>query len=175
MARELEELDIYWLEEPILADELAGYARLRSALRIPLASGETLPADTLIRDYIQPRLVDIVQPEIELVGLTGGRRIAHSCWLNYVQLVPHNWSTALRTAAILHWMCTMPPLTEAIEPAPVLFELDQTENPLREVVLKQRLEPDADGLIAVPEGPGLGVDVLPEAVAEFRTELITIR
>ena len=175
LGRRLEEFNLLWWEEPLLADDLAGYARLKTALRIPLAGGETLPADDLIRDYIQPRLVDIVQPEIEITGFTGGRQISHSCWLNHVRLIPHNWSTALRTAAILHWMATVPPLTEAIAPQPALFEFDQTENPLRDAVLQERLAPAGDGCIRVPDAPGLGVTVVPEALEPFRTGLIVIK
>jgi D-galactarolactone cycloisomerase len=129
-----------------------------------------------VSDYIQPRRADIVQPEIEFVGLTGGRRLSYLCWLNHLRLVPHNWGTAIRTAAILHWMSTAPPLTQAIAAPPILFELDCTENPLRDAVVRSpfRIDP-ADGCIAVPDGPGLGIQVVREAVDEYRVELVTVR
>lgn len=172
----LESSDLLWWEEPLPADDLAGYARLRSGLRIPLAGGETLSMDQLIHDYIQPRLVDIVQPEIEFVGLTGGRRLSYLCWLNHLRLVPHNWGTAIRTAAILHWMSTMPPLTEAIAAPPALFELDCTENPLRDSVVRSPFRIDqADGCIAVPAAPGLGVEIVREAVEEYRVDEVIVR
>lgn len=176
LGRRLEAFNLRWWEEPLLADDLAGYARLKSQLAIPLASGETLPLDRLITDYIQPRLVDILQPEIEYVGLTGGRRLSHLCWLNHLRLVPHNWGTAIRTAAILHWMSTVPPVTEAIATPPPLFELDCTENPIRNAIVRHpfRVDP-VDGCIPVPTGPGLGIEVIPEAVREFSVETITLR
>jgi D-galactarolactone cycloisomerase len=175
LGRRLEEFNLMWWEEPILANDLVGYRRLKDSLRIPLAGGETLPVDQLVRDYIQPRLVDILQPEVELVGLTGARRLSWLCWLNHIRLIPHNWGTALRTAAILHWMSTVPPLTEAIAAPPVMFEFDQTENPLRDAVIQERLRPGEDGMIEVPNKPGLGVTVIPEAVREFAVETISIR
>lgn len=174
LGRRLQPFHLMWWEEPILADDLAGYARLRNLLPMPIAGGETLGADALIRDYIQPRLVDIVQPEIELVGLTGGRNIAYSCWLNHLRMIPHNWGTAIRTASILHWLATIPPLTEALEPPAILFELDCTEHPFRDAVIREPLRMGEDGCIAVPAGPGLGIEVVREAVDEFRSELITI-
>jgi D-galactarolactone cycloisomerase len=174
LGAKLEPFGLLWWEEPILADDLDGYRRLKQSLRIPLASGKTLCADALIRDYVQTRLVDIVQPEIELVGLTGGRRIAQSCWLNHVRLIPHNWGTAVRTAAILHWMASLPPLTEALNPPPILFEFDCTESPFREAVLEETISIGPDGCIEVPMKPGLGIHVMREAVDEFRSELITI-
>jgi D-galactarolactone cycloisomerase len=173
LGRRLEEFDLMWWEEPVVADDHDGYRRLREVVRIPLAGGETLLLDSLIRDYIQPRLVDVLQPEVELIGLTGARHVTPLCWLNRIRLAPHNWGTSVRTAAILHWMATIPPLTPALLDA-ATFELDQTENPFRDAVIEHPFELDADGYITVPSAPGLGVRVLPDAVAEFRDELIEI-
>ena len=174
LGRRLEDYNLLWWEEPILANDLSAYARLQGQLRIPLAGGETLLADDLIRDYIQPRLVDILQPEVELIGLTGARRITPLCWLNHLQLVPHNWGTAVRTAAIVQWMATVPPLTPALEACPATFEFDQTESPFRDAVVETGFRLGPDGTITIPQTPGLGVRVIPEAVAQFRTQLIQI-
>lgn len=171
LGRRLERFNLLWWEEPIWADDLHGYDRLRRALRIPLASGETMSSDWLLRNYIQPKRVPIVQPDLDTVGFTGGRRISYLCALNGLRLMPHNWGTHVRTAGELHWMSCFP----AIGGWPPTFEFDQTESPIREAVIRQRIEMDpADGFIAVPSGPGLGVSVVPEAVDEFRAELITI-
>lgn len=175
LGRQLEEFNLMWWEEPIWADDLNGYARLRNALKIPLASGESANMDWLVRNYIEPQTVDIVQPELTAVGLTGGRRLSYHCWLNKVRLVPHNWGTAVRTVGELHWMASMPPVSGALDPPPVTFEFDRTENPFREAVVKQTIDIDkSDGSIEVPTRPGLGIDVVREAVDHFRTELITI-
>ena len=176
LGHRLEPFNLLWWEEPLDADDLAGYARLKDQITIPIATGETLSTDQLVSDYIQPRLVDIVQPEIEFVGLTGGRRLSYLCWLNHLRLVPHNWGTAIRTAAILHWMSTAPPLTEAIAAPPVIFELDCTENPFRDAVVRSpfRIDP-SDGCIPVPTTPGLGIEVIRDAVDEYRVDLVTIR
>jgi D-galactarolactone cycloisomerase len=174
LGHKLTPFDVLWWEEPVLADNFAGYRRLRAALPIPLAGGETFDADRLAQDYIAPRLVDILQPEVEIIGLTGARRLMHPCWLNDIRIIPHNWGTAVRTAAILHWMAACPPITEALAAPPPLFEFDQTESPFRDAVIQERLEPGPDGRVAVPQGPGLGVTVIPDAVAAFCTELIVI-
>jgi D-galactarolactone cycloisomerase len=89
-------------------------------------------------------------------------------------MIPHNWGTAVRTASLLHLMATVAPLTEALNPPPVLFELDCTENPFRDAVIKQPIKIEEDGCIPVSDVPGLGVEVVREAVNEFRTELITV-
>ena len=176
LGAQMEELNLLWWEEPLLADDLAGYDRLSAGLRIPLASGETMSTDRLILDYVQPRRVAILQPDLETVGLTGGRRLSQLCWLNRLRLVPHNWGTAVRTAATLHWLAATPPLTPALAGAEMLFEFDQTESPFRDAVVREPVRPvRAGGPIAVPSGPGLGILVDPAAVAAFTERRIEIR
>jgi len=174
LGRRLEPYDLLWWEEPLVADDFAGYRRLREQLRIPLAGGETLPTDELIRDYVQPQLVDILQPEVVNIGLTGARRLTPLCWLNRIQLVPHNWGTAVRTAAILQWMATVPPLTPGISSCPVTFEFDQTESPFRDAVVTTPFGLDEAGLMQIPQAPGLGVTVIPDAVAAYRVDLMEL-
>lgn len=175
LGRRLEAFDLLWWEEPVLADNLAGYRRLREALRIPLAGGETFDADRLLGDYVEPRLVDILQPEVEIIGLTGARRLMEACWRHDMRVIPHNWGTAVRTAAILQWMATAAPVTEAAGAAPAaMFEFDRTESPFRDAVIAERIGMGEDGMVRVPEGPGLGVTVDEDAVARYRKELILL-
>ncbi len=172
---QLEQFNLMWWEEPVLSTDLEGYRRLKNTLKIPLAGGETGALDWLVLNYVQPRLVDILQPDIENIGLTGARLITQLCWMNRLRLVPHNWGTAVRTAATLHWMSTCPPLTPALNPPGILFEFDQTEHPFRDAIIREKIAFNpVDGTVAVPGGPGLGVTVIPEAVAEFRTDLFSI-
>ena len=168
LAKRLELFDLTWWEEPLVADDLEGYDRLRASTSIPLASGETESTDWLIANYIQPRRVGILQPDLEWVGLTGFRQLSHLCWLNRIRLIPHNWGSAIRTAATLHAMATCPPLTEALAPPPLLFEFDRTPSPFRDAIVEERLDIDpADACVAVPMKPGLGITVIPEAVEKF--------
>lgn len=175
LGRRLEACNLLWWEEPLLADDFAGYRQLRGRIGIPLAGGETLPTDELIRDYIQPRLVDILQPEVANIGITGARRITPLCWLNRLQIAPHNWGTAVRTAAILQWMATVPPLTPGLDSCPATFELDQTEHPFRDAVVAVPFSLDDNGMLTIPQAPGLGITVLPDAVAHYREELIELK
>jgi D-galactarolactone cycloisomerase len=170
----LEAFNIRWWEEPLDALDLEGYRRLRQAVRIPLASGESLTADTLARDYIAPRLIDIVQPEVEWIGLTGARRITPLAWLQHIKVVPHNWSTAIRTATVLHWAATIPPPTIGLATNEVTFEFDQTEHPFRDAVVNESITPGSDGIMHVPDKPGLGVTVNRKALERFTTGRIDI-
>lgn len=172
LAKRLEPFHLMWWEEPLLADDLAGYDRLRQSTTIPIAAGETESTDWLIANYVQPHRVDILQPDLEHVGLTGFSQLSYLCWLNRIRMVPHNWGTALRTAATLHAMATCPPLTEALQPPPVLFEFDRTESPFRDAILAETLDIDpSDACVPVPMKAGLGITVLPELVTRYRQEL----
>ncbi len=170
LGRKLEPFGLLWWEEPLWAHDLEGYDRLRRMIAIPLASGETCSADWLLRHYIAPRRVHIVQPDLDTVGFTGGRRVAALCALNGLRMMPHNWGTHIRTVGELHWMAAFP----EVAGWPPMFEFDQTESPIREAVIAEKIAPGPDGAIAAPEGPGLGVRVVPEAVAEFAKETVVV-
>jgi D-galactarolactone cycloisomerase len=175
LAHRLEPFNLMWWEEPFLADDLAAYDRLRQTTSIPIAAGETESTDWLITNYIQPHRVDILQPDLEHVGLTGFRQLSYLCWLNRIRLVPHNWGTALRTVATLHAMAGCPPLTEALQPPPILFEFDRTESPFRDAIIAQTVDINpSDATVAIPAGPGLGVQVLPQEVARFCVQRVDV-
>jgi D-galactarolactone cycloisomerase len=171
----LEPFNLMWWEEPVLAEDLEGYSRLRQGLRIPLAAGETHPVDWLVRNYVQTRLIDILQPDLGNIGLTGARLLTHLCHFNSIRLVPHNWGTAVHTAAVLQWLATCPPLTPALNPPEPMLEFDQTEHPFRDAIISEKICPERPGgPVPVPPGPGLGITVIPEVVAEFRANLFEI-
>jgi len=175
LGRQLEELNLEFWEEPINKFDLEGYRRLKNALRIPLASGEFLPVDWLIENYVNAKLIDIVQPDIMDVGFTGGRRISYACWLNRVRLFPHTWGTPIRIAASMHWLAAFPDLTAAWAGPPALLELHLPNESPAWGLTAERIEVDpADGMIAVPDGPGLGIEIDHDELERLRVELIEI-
>ena len=175
LGRRLEELNLEFWEEPINKYDLEGYARLKRALRIPLAAGEALPIDWLIENYIQKQTVDIVQPDISEAGFTSGKRVSYAAWVNRVRLVPHSWGTPIRIAAEMHWAATIPDISRAWNPPPVLFELHLPhESPVWGLTTK-RIEVDkSDGMIAVPTGPGLGIEINRDELERYRKQVINV-
>lgn len=175
LGRQLEEFNLEFWEEPINKWDLEGYARLKNALRIPLASGEALPIDWVIDNYVNKHLVDIAQPDISTSGFTGGKRVTYACNLNRVRLMPHSWGTPIRIASEMHWVATIPPLSRAWNPPPQLFELHLPhESPVWGLTTK-RIEVDkSDGQIAVPTGPGLGIEINRDELERHRTGLVEV-
>jgi len=175
LGRQLEELNLEFWEEPINKYDLEGYRRLKSVLRIPLASGEALPIDWVIENYIQKQIVDIAQPDISEAGFTGGRRISYACWMNRVRLIPHSWGSPIRIAAEMHWVACFPSPSPAWNAPPVLFELHLPHESAAWGLTRKRIEVDkSDGMIEVPTGPGLGIEINRAELERFRTNLIEL-
>ncbi|MFC1542039.1 mandelate racemase/muconate lactonizing enzyme family protein [Candidatus Latescibacterota bacterium] len=171
LGRQLEDLNLEYWEEPIEKWDIEGYARLKNSLRIPLASGEALPIDWVIKNYINPQTIDIVQPDIANAGFTGARKVNYAAWVNRVRVMPHTWGTPIRIAATMHWAACIPQHSERfINPPPVLFELHLPhESPAWELTEK-RIEVDkTDSMIEVPNNPGLGIKVIPEVLDKYRS------
>jgi L-alanine-DL-glutamate epimerase-like enolase superfamily enzyme len=89
-ARELAVFDIFWLEEPLPAEDFQAYARLRAGIDVPLAAGESLYTEAQFRDLLLAGAVDFVQPNVCRVGgITPFLRIARLAWLFDVPVMPH--------------------------------------------------------------------------------------
>jgi L-alanine-DL-glutamate epimerase-like enolase superfamily enzyme len=89
-ARELAAYDVFWLEEPLPAEDFRGYAALRAAIDIPLAAGESLYTEAQFRDLLLAGAVDFVQPNVCRVGgITPFLRIARLARLFSVPVMPH--------------------------------------------------------------------------------------
>lgn len=175
LGRQLEGFNLEFWEEPINKWDIEGYQRLQNALRIPLASGEFLPVDWTIENYVNKKVVDIVQPDIIDCGLTGGRRILHACTINRVRLVPHTWGGPIRNVASMHWVATIPPLSISLHQPPALFELHlPEESPVWGMTTEPVVVDKSDGQIAVPTGPGLGIEINRDELERHRENLITI-
>jgi L-alanine-DL-glutamate epimerase-like enolase superfamily enzyme len=89
-ARALSEFDIYWLEEPLPAEDIPAYARLRAAIDIPLAAGESLYTEAQFRDMLLAGACDFIQPNVCRVGgITPFLRIARLARLWDIPVMPH--------------------------------------------------------------------------------------
>jgi D-galactarolactone cycloisomerase len=177
LGRQLEEFNLEYWEEPIEKYDLDGYARLKNALRVPLASGEALPIDWVVKNYINRNVVDIVQPDIETAGFTGAKKVNYAAWLNWIRVMPHTWGTPIRIAATMHWSACVPYHSERyINPPPVLFELHLPHESPAWDLTETPIEPNPeDGMIEVPTAPGLGIQVIPDVLEKYRTgDVITI-
>ena len=151
--------NVDWFEEPLDPDALEDYAQLRRNALIPIAGGEVLTRRQSFQPWLQAGAFDIVQPDVTKVGgISEERRIGWMAQENGVRFIPHGWNTALGLAADLHLSSAFPgtDLVEYITGSPYIDELTVGGWQL-----------DDDGMLAIPDGPGLGVEVDMDAVARF--------
>ena len=153
-ARELESLDVYWLEEPLPTDDVDGYAALRTRTDLRLAAGEMVRTAREAADLVLRGGVDVVQCDAVLAGGFGGcRRVASVAESAGRAWSPHTWSNGDGLLANLHAAlgCSGVPYVE------VPFDPPGWTAERRDWLLPAPLGLAADGTIAPPPGPGLGV------------------
>ena len=158
-ARMLADYDVTWFEEPLQHDALDDYVRLREHAPVPISGGEVITRRQAFLPWLRAGAFDIVQPDATKVGgLSESRRIGWMAEDYGVRLIPHGWNTAVGLAADLHLASALPAtdLVEYITGSPYLDDL---------VVGGWRL--DAEGMLSIPEGPGLGIELDLEAVARY--------
>lgn len=161
------ERDLYWYEEPVAPDDIEGYREIRQKLPMRIAGGEQLEGRWAFRDPLQRRCLDIVQPDISIAGgFSECLKVQAMASANRVRVLPHMWGTAIRLAATLHWQATIPDDPQGIEPEPCLLEFDMTENGLRTDLAREPIRA-VDGLVEVPRGPGLGIEIDREVLARY--------
>ncbi len=161
VAHEAERLGAYWLEEPVPPDDLPGYRRLRETTRtLRLAAGESEFTAAGLRDFIAGGLLDVVQPDIARAGgFTGCRRIAALASAYNVAVAPHTGASgALCIAASLQ-------LGAAVSGF-LIYEHMFLQNPLQDILIPP-LPTVRDGVIDVPQRPGLGFELDEGLVARF--------
>ncbi|MEV0070397.1 mandelate racemase/muconate lactonizing enzyme family protein [Amycolatopsis sp. NPDC050768] len=139
-ARAFEAVDLFWFEEPLPADDVAGHARLSAATPIPVAVGESLYSVAQFRDYLHRGAASIVQVDVARVGgITPWLKVAHLAEAFNVQVCPHflmELHVSL-TAAI--------PNGRYVEHIPQLRAITTAEMTI------------SDGHAVAPETPGLGI------------------
>ncbi len=151
--------NVAWFEEPLKPDSLADYVELRRRSKVPISGGEVLTRRQSFAPWLEAGALDIVQPDCTKVGgLSESRRIAWMAEEHGVRLIPHGWNTAVGLAADLQLASALPDtdLVEYLIGSPYVDDIVEAEWSL-----------DADGMLAIPDGPGLGIRLNQEAVARY--------
>ena len=160
--------DVYWFEEPLHPDALEDYAALRRAASVPIAGGEVLTRRQSFAPWLTAGAFDIVQPDVtKCGGLSEQRRIAQMAIDNGVRFIPHGWNTTVGLASDLQ-------IASAFAGTDLVEYL--TGSPFIDDLRAGGWRLDADGMLAIPDGPGLGIDLNLDALAEFsRSDVAGLR
>lgn len=159
----LSPFDLFFVETPIDIDDLAGYAYLHEHSPIRIAAGEWQNTHFEFLDLADVGKVDVLQPDIGRVGgFTEARKVDQIAADRGRLVVPHCWKTGIGIAASAH-------LGMASSCCPYLEFLpaELSESPLRRELLieEPRLQ---DGLIVLPDKPGLGIELNRDTLLRYR-------
>ena len=150
---------VFWLEEPLFADDIAGHARLREATGVPIAVGENLQMCSAFENFVVREAVDFLQPDVARAGgITEINKIAALAARHGRPISFHTWGDAVALAASVHLSAALPDCT--------VMEIDYTYNPLRAELLRQPLEVES-GFMVPPDKPGLGIQIDADALERF--------
>ena len=158
-AEMLANYDVAWFEEPLRPDAMTDYVELRRRAPVPIAGGEVLTRRQSFQPWLQAGAFDIVQPDVTKVGgISEERRIAWMAQENGVRFIPHGWNTAVGLAADLQLASAFPDtdLVEYLTGSPFIDEI---------ALSGWRL--DADGMLTIPNTPGLGLKLNSGALAKY--------
>lgn len=165
----IEPFDVHWIEEPVSPEDTAGYSRLRAMTPKAVAAGEACYSRHALRPLIQDRMIDVVQPDVNKIGgVTEMVAVRDMAEINNVRFSPHCWAGAVALASTLQVLATVTPYpAQEDREIPLLLEYDQGSNPLRDDLVRGTPKVDADGWVAIPKRPGLGLTLNRDALAEL--------
>ena len=160
--RSLEPFDIYWMEDFLHPECYEGYAAVKAAgVKTRLAAGEHEATAWGFHDLVHRGRVDVIQPDLSRCGgFSQARKIVWDAARAGVDVCPHAWLTDLLSAASLH--------LNACLPRSLFLEYNVSASPMLREIIANPIELDEEGMMAVPDRPGLGVDVDEAAVEKYR-------
>jgi len=159
LARELEPFAPSWIEEPVPPDNLKALKKVSDRVSIPVATGERIHVRHEFRELFELQAADVIQPDLTMCGGIGEtRKIAAWAESYYLLVAPHNVGGPVSTAAALHLAAVTPN-----------FKIQEHFNDFAEPYVKEAApgNPEVeDGSFPLPRGPGLGVTLDEDVLAE---------
>lgn len=161
--RGVEDCNLYWFEEPISPDNRHGTAEVRATTAIPIAAGESEYTAFDIRDLLEVRALDVIQPDAAIIGgISETMRVGHLASVHQLELAPHCWGSAFSFMAGLN--------VAFASPAATIIEFSLGGNPMMYELVKEKIEV-INGVIAAPTAPGLGLTPNWDFVKEFSQKI----
>lgn len=162
-AQMLKDHDVYWFEEALVPDALEDFKALRARSPVPIATGECLTRRQAYLPWFEARALDIVQPDVTKVGgISEQIQIARMANAFGIRYIGHGWNTAVGLAADLQIAAAVPTadLVEYIGGSPYIDE-----------IIKGGWTLDSEGMLAIPDLPGLGITLNTDALREVTHDL----
>ena len=170
----LDELDIYWFEEPVAPEDYNGYKELKQKISTSIAGGEAEFTKYGWNKLINNNCIDIAQPEVcGLGGITEYLKVAALAQANFVPIVNHVWGSAVSIAVNLHLLTAQPDMPGGLFPSKSMLEFDTTEKnifitdlPKEDFSILDQVK-NNNGFASIKDNHGIGINPKDEFIKEF--------
>ena len=170
----LDEMEIYWFEEPVAPEDYDGYKELKEKLKTNIAGGEAEFTKYGWNQLIKNNCIDIAQPEVcGLGGITEYLKVSALAQSNFIPIVNHVWGSALSVAVNLHLLTSLPDMPGGLFPAKSMLEFDTTEKNIFITDLAEEKfsildqVKDRDGFASPLENIGIGINPKKDFIKEY--------
>ena len=174
VGRGLDEMEIYWFEEPVAPEDYDGYKELKERLKTNIAGGEAEFTKYGWNQLIKNNCIDIAQPEVcGLGGITEYLKVSALAQSNFIPIVNHVWGSALSVAVNLHLLTSLPDMPGGLFPTKSMLEFDTTEKNIFITDLAEEKfsildqVKDKDGFASPLENIGIGINPKKEFIKEY--------
>ncbi len=174
VGRGLDEMEIYWFEEPVAPEDYDGYKELKEKLKTNIAGGEAEFTKYGWNQLIKKNCIDIAQPEVcGLGGITEYLKVSALAQSNFIPIVNHVWGSALSVAVNLHLLTSLPDMPGGLFPAKSILEFDTTEKNIFITDLAEEKfsildqVKNKDGFASPLENIGIGINPKKDFIKEY--------
>ena len=174
VGRGLDEMEIYWFEEPVAPEDYDGYKELKERLKTNIAGGEAEFTKYGWNQLIKNNCIDIAQPEVcGLGGITEYLKVSALAQSNFIPIVNHVWGSALSVAVNLHLLTSLPDMPGGLFPTKSMLEFDTTEKNIFITDLAEEKfsildqVKDKDGFATPLENIGIGINPKKDFIKEY--------
>ena len=174
VGRGLDEMEIYWFEEPVAPEDYDGYKELKEKLKTNIAGGEAEFTKYGWNQLIKNNCIDIAQPEVcGLGGITEYLKVSALAQSNFIPIVNHVWGSALSVAVNLHLLTSLPDMPGGLFPAKSMLEFDTTEKNIFITDLAEEKfsildqVKNKDGFASPLENIGIGINPKKDFIKEY--------
>ena len=174
VGRGLDELDIFWFEEPVAPEDYEGYKELKNKLKTNIAGGEAEFTKYGWNQLIKNKCIDIAQPEVcGLGGITEYMKVTAMAQANFIPVINHVWGSAVSVAVNLHLLTAMPDMPGGLFPSKSMLEFDTTDKNIFITDLTEEKFSILDqvknnsGYAKTLETPGIGINPDKEFIKSF--------
>lgn len=159
LCKKVEDLDLFFMEDPVRSDNPASYATLARHTSIPIAAGEQWTTKWSFRQVIEEELINYARVDLARVGgITAALKIARLCETHWIKLAPHNTGGPPLIAASLHVLLAIDNV--GVQECPRVPGTAWTD-------LFPVQVPFENGYLLTPKGPGLGIEFDESMVAKY--------